>query len=244
MTMSLDVDGLRKSFNGRSVLRGVDLRVKPGEIFAVIGPSGAGKTTLLRIVDLLLPAEAGAITYDGREAPIEAAPRLALRRRLSMVDQNPRLFRGTVFYNVSYGLCVRGFEGPELRLRSIQALETIGLLDRLNARTRDLSAGEAQRVAFARAVVFHPDLVLLDEFTANLDPANVTILENAVREFNRATGTTVILVTHDMFQAKRLGRRIALLFDGHIVEDAPVDQFFENPRDPRTRAFVRGEIAY
>lgn len=244
MTMSLEVLELRKAFDRRDVLVDVNLRVEPGEILAVIGPNGAGKTTLLRILEFLLRPDRGTVRYDGREAPVDPGARLALRRRISMVAQNPRLFRGSVFYSVSYGLCVRGVEGPELQIRTFQALEAAGLLDRIHARTSSLSAGEVQRVAFARAVVFHPDLLLLDEFGANLDPVNARILEAAVREFNRSTGTTVILVTHDMFQAKRVARRVALLLDGHILESGPVEEFFENPRDPRTRAFLRGDIAY
>jgi len=244
MTMSLEIEGVEKAFGPRAVLRGVEARVRPGEIYAVVGPSGAGKTTLLRIVDFLLPPEAGRVRYDGRAPPSGPIDRLALRRRIGMVAQNPLLFRGSVFYNVSYGLCVRGVEGSELLVRTLKALEGVGIPGLVNARASGLSAGEAQRVAFARAIVTHPDLLLLDEFTANLDPANVNALEAAVREYNRATGGTVILVTHNMFQAKRLAHRVALLLEGRIVEEGPVQEFFENPKDPRTRAFVNGEFAF
>jgi len=244
MTMSLAAAGLVKSFGSREVLGGIDLRVAPGEIFAIVGPSGAGKTTLLRCVDFLVRPEAGTILYDGAGAPDDPEARIALRRRIGMVAQNPFLFRGTAAYNVSFGLCIRDVEGEELARRTKEALEGVGMWGLAEARASVLSAGEAQRVAFARAVVVRPDLLLLDEFTANLDPANVNILEGAVRETNRATGATVVLVTHNMFQAKRLAGRVALLLDGRIVEVGPVDEFFENPQDPRTRAFVRGEFAY
>lgn len=244
MTMSLEIEGVEKAFGPRAVLRGVEARIRPGEVYAVVGPSGAGKTTLLRIVDFLLPPEAGRVRYDGRAPPSGPIDRLALRRRIGMVAQNPLLFRGSVFYNVSYGLCVRGVEGSELLVRTLKALEGVGIPGLVNARASGLSAGEAQRVAFARAIVTRPDLLLLDEFTANLDPANVNALEAAVREYNRATGGTVILVTHNMFQAKRLAHRVALLLEGRIVEEGPVQEFFENPKDPRTRAFVNGEFAF
>ena len=112
------------------------------------------------------------------------------------------------------------------------------------ARSSKLSAGETQRVAFARAVVYRPELLLLDEFTANLDPRNVGLLEAAVREFRRSTGASVVLVTHNLFQAKRLATRVALLLDGNLVEDRPVREFFETPNDPRTQAFVDGDFAY
>src|SRR3970282_554009 len=118
-------------------------------------------------------------------SPSRSRP-FASRSAATMGPQHPRLFRGSVFYSVSYGLCVRGVESPELPIRTLQALEAVRLVDRLHARTSDLSAGEAQRVAFARAVVFRPDLLLLDEFAANLDPANARILEAAVLEDNRS----------------------------------------------------------
>jgi tungstate transport system ATP-binding protein len=242
--MSLGISGLVKAFGARSVLGGIDLRVEPREIFAVVGPSGAGKTTLLRCLDFLVRPESGTILYDDAAAPTGAAALLALRRRIGMVAQNPFLFRGTATYNVSFGLCIRDVEGGELEQRTAEALQSVRLSDLAGARASLLSAGEAQRVAFARAVVVRPDLLLLDEFTANLDPANVNILEGAVREYNRETGATIVLVTHNMFQAKRLAHRVALLLDGRIVEVGPVKEFFENPQDPRTLAFVRGEFAF
>ncbi len=244
MTMSLEIDSIHKSFGPKAVLRGVDARIRPGEIYSVVGPSGAGKTTLLRTVDFLLRPEGGRVRYDGQDPPSDEATRLDLRRRIAMVAQNPLLFRGSVFYNVSYGLCARGIEGSELLVRTLKALDAVGIPDLVNAKASALSAGEAQRVAFARAIVTHPDLLLLDEFTANLDPANVNVLEAAVRDFNRATGGTVVLVTHNMFQAKRLAHRVALLLDGRIVEEGPVEEFFGRPKDPRTRAFVNGEFAF
>ena len=244
MTMALTLEGLRKTFGDRAVLRGVDLHVEPGAVFALLGPSGVGKTTLLRCVDFLLPADAGTVLFGGRRAPPDAPGQLGLRRRIGMVAQNPYLFRGTVAYNVSFGLCVRGVEGEELERRTAEAMRLVGLEDRGGAPAGKLSAGEAQRVAFARAIVVRPELLLLDEFTANLDPANVRILETAVREFQRTTGATVLLVTHNLFQARRLAARAVLLLDGVIVETGEAKAFFEDPKDARTRAFVQGDFAY
>ena len=229
MTLPVEVDGVVKSFGDRTVLRDVGFAVEPGETFAIIGPSGAGKTTLLRCMNFLLRPDAGHVRYDGRDAPAGPADLLALRRRIGMVTQYPLLFRGSASYNVSYGLCVRGVEDPALTERTLAALNAVGLRDRADARASTLSAGEAQRVAFARAIVARPEALLLDECTANLDPVNVNILESAIREYRRATGATVLLVTHNMFQAKRLATRVALLLDGTIVETGAAADFFDTP---------------
>lgn len=244
MTMSLDADGLRKEFDGRAVLQGVDLAVPAGELFALVGPSGVGKTTLLRSIAFLLRPDGGVVRYDRLEAPGEPAAQLALRRRIGMVAQNPLLFRGSVRYNVSYGLCVRGMEDPQLSERTREALAAVGLADRAEEEASRLSAGEAQRVAFARAIVVRPDLLLLDEFTANLDPANVAELERAIVAYHKSTGATILVVTHNLFQARRVALRAALLLAGRIVEVADVKTFFDNPKDERTRAFVNGEMPY
>ena len=124
------------------------------------------------------------------------------------------------------------------------ALEQVGLSDLAKEKARLLSGGEAQRVALARAMVIEPEVLLLDEPTANLDPYNVGLIEDIVADLNRKRSTTIVLVTHNVFQAKRLAHRVALLLEGKVVEVAPVQEFFEAPRDPRTAAFVRGEMVY
>jgi tungstate transport system ATP-binding protein len=124
------------------------------------------------------------------------------------------------------------------------ALDQVGLTTMARQPARTLSGGEAQRVALARAMVLGPDVLLLDEPTANLDPYNVGLIEDITRTLNRERGTTLVLVTHNVFQAKRLAHRVALLLEGQIVEITGVDTFFESSRDPRTAAFVRGEMVY
>jgi tungstate transport system ATP-binding protein len=231
-----------KEYDGRRVL-GVDrLDICRGEIFALVGPSGAGKSTLLRLLNFLEPPTTGCVQFlDAKFNPSRPMP-LKLSRRVTTVFQRPLLLNRSVSANVSYGLRLRGQRNSAHRVET--ALDQVGLNAMARQPARTLSGGEAQRVALARAMVLQPDVLLLDEPTANLDPYNVGLIEDITRTLNRERGTTLILVTHNVFQAKRLAHRVALLLEGQIVEITGVDTFFESPRDPRTAAFVRGEMVY
>ncbi len=230
---------LTKTYAGRTVLALQSLEIAGGEILALVGPSGAGKSTLLRLLNFLEAPTSGAIFYAGQRVPFPAP--LAVRRQVTTVFQHPVLLRGDVISNVAYGLRLRG-ERDERRVRAI--LERVGLADLAHTPARKLSGGEMQRIALARALVVAPRVLLLDEPTANLDPYNVALIEDLVREQNRARGVTMVLVTHNVFQAKRLAHRVGLLLGGKLVELAPNPAFFDAPRDPRTTAFVRGEMIY
>lgn len=240
---------LTKSFGGRIVLDDVSLGVRPGEVHAVLGPSGAGKTTLLRILNILESPDSGRVTLDGE--PIELPTRSArltevqhrARLKMALVPQKPIAFRRTVFENAAFGLRVRGFEEGEIKRRVEGELERLGIAAYAQAGARRLSGGETQRLAFARAAVLDIEFLLLDEFTANLDPRNVKVLEEAARGF-AARGGGVLLVTHDLFQTRRMADRVSLLVDGQVIESAPKKTFFEAPQDPRARAFVAGELAF
>ena len=142
--------------------------------------------------------------------------------------------------NVAYGLRIRGQNHVRSAVQSM--LERVGLTDLAHVPAHSLSGGEAQRVALARALVINPDVLLLDEPTANLDPLNVKIIETIIRDVNQQRGTTIVLVTHNVFQARRLAHRVAFLLNGELVEVGPTEQVFEAPADPRTAAFVRGEM--
>jgi tungstate transport system ATP-binding protein len=161
---------------------------------------------------------------------------------VTTVFQQPHLLNRTVAANVGYGLRLRN--NPNSHARVDAALEQVGLQHIANQRARTLSGGEAQRAALARALVIEPDVLLLDEPTANLDPYNVGLIEKIIVQSNRERKTTVVLVTHNIFQAKRLAQRVALLLDGRIVEIGDVHPFFESPGDPRTAAFIGGEMVY
>jgi tungstate transport system ATP-binding protein len=209
---------------------------------ALVGPSGAGKSTLLRLLNFLESPTHGTIRFlDTGHGPNSSVP-LDLRRKVTTVFQRPLLLNRSVSANVAYGLGVRGERNTDSRVES--ALDQVGLAHLRRQRARTLSGGEAQRVALARAIVLEPKVLLLDEPTANLDPYNVGVIEENVTELNQKRGTTMVLVTHNVFQARRLAHRVVLLLEGRIIEIADVITFFESPRDSRTAAFVRGEMVY
>ena len=255
----LKVKSLRFAYEqGKEVLRGIDLEVKRGEVFVVMGPSGAGKTTLLRLLNLLERPTSGKIEFEFRDGiPGSGSSELHLRRKMALVFQEPALFDTTVWGNVAYGLWVRMglaerakecwtrlFNGRgKLDRRVREALEAVGLVGLARRPARSLSAGEQRRVALARALVLKPELLLLDEPTANLDPRNTMLIESLIKETGRS-GTTIVLATHEMEQARRLGGRAALLLDGQIIEEGSVGKIFTAPEDQRTWAFIRGELVY
>jgi tungstate transport system ATP-binding protein len=234
------LSGLTKAYGERLVLDIHALEIGRGEIFALVGPSGSGKSTLLRLLNFLEAPTSGSLGFHGevfgagREAPLEQ------RRRVTTVFQRPVLLEGTVWDNVTYGLRLRGQRNARQQVGEV--LEEVGLAHLARQRARTLSGGEAQRVALARAIVVRPAVLLLDEPTANLDPYNVSLIEGIVRRINEQQQTTLVLVTHNVFQAKRLASRVAFLLYGKIVEVADTGQFFTSPADPRTSAFVRGEM--
>lgn len=230
-----------KSYAGRTVLDVDALDIHAGEILAIVGPSGAGKSTLLRLLNFLEFPDAGGLTYRDCTVQPNAVP-LPLRREVTTVFQRPALLSANVWRNVTYGLRLRGERDGKVAMDGV--MERLGLTALARAQARTLSGGEAQRVALARAMVLDPTVLLLDEPTANLDPYNVGLIETVVAELNRERDCTVVLVTHNVFQAHRLAGRVALLLGGHIVEIADTHTFFESPRDPRTAAFVNGEMVY
>ena len=236
------LEKVAKRYGERQVLNIESLEIFQGEILGVVGPSGAGKSTLLRLLNFLEPPTSGLIRFrqerfePGREMP------LAARRKVTTVFQRPMLLDRNVFDNVDYGLRLRGDRDGKQRIQ--QSLEQVGLAEFARQRARTLSGGEAQRVALARAMVLEPQVLLLDEPTANLDPYNVGLIEDIVKDLNHCQGVTLVLVTHNVFQARRLADRVVFILDGQVVEVGQVDQFFEDPNDARTKAFVNGEMVY
>ena len=239
MSEIYELENLRRAYSGRAVLDIPAMQVHEGELLAIVGPSGAGKSTLLRLLNFLEAPTSGIIRFDGQ--PANASVSLATRRQVTTVFQRPVLQRGNVRSNVAYGLRLRGLPADG---RVDAVLEEVGLAGLARQAAQTLSGGEMQRVALARALVLEPRVLLLDEPTANLDPYNVSLIESLIRAHNAAQGTTVVMVTHNVFQAKRLAQRVGLLLNGSLVELAATAAFFDAPSDPRTGAFARGEMVY
>ncbi len=231
-----------KEYEGRAVLRVDRLSIRESEIVGLVGPSGAGKSTLLRLLNFLESATAGRIVFDGVDYDKGRAVPLDVVRQITTVFQRPILLNTSVAANVAFGLNVRGRRDADDEIHA--ALEQVGLADKARQLARTLSGGEAQRVALARAMVLRPRVLLLDEPTANLDPYNVGLIEDIVIKLNETTKATLVVVTHNVFQARRLAHRVGLLLDGQLVEVSNVNTFFEAPKDPRTAAFVEGRMVY
>ena len=233
--------GVTRRYDGRAVLEVDRLEIAAGEVLALLGPTGAGKSTLLRLLAGLEPPSAGRLLALGHRSEAPELP-LDVRRRLALVFQRPLLLAGTVRANVEYGLRLRGQGRRDPRVQRV--LERLGLAALAGRAARTLSGGEVQLVALGQALVLEPEVLLLDEPTAHLDPARVVLAEEAVRDLHRRRGTTIVWATHNLFQARRLAQRVGFLLDGHLVETAAPEQFFTAPHDPRTAAFVRGEMVY
>ena len=232
---------VRKVNGPNFVLEVGDLNILRGETVCLLGPTGAGKSTLLRVLAGLGPTQGGDVLFEDRPLVVKGMP-LPLRRRISMVHQRPLLLGGSVASNVEFGLRVRRADQRTPKVAAV--LDRLGLGGLASRSARTLSGGQVQLVALARALVIDPDVLLLDEPTAHLDPAHVQLAEEAVDRAQRETGMTVVWATHNLFQARRVAVRVGFLWDGRLVEVAPTDVFFESPTDPRTSDFVQGRMVY
>jgi tungstate transport system ATP-binding protein len=232
------IEAVTKKFGDTEILKTINLNILKGEIFTLIGPSGSGKTTLIRLIDLLDIPTQGKIIFDGADTTSNEHVRLSIRRRMSMVFQKPAVLNTTVAGNVAFGLKFRGVEKSQIDERVHQALDIVGLLHLINRRAVTLSGGEMQRVASARALVTRPDVLLLDEPTANLDPVNSELIENLILRIHRQFQTTIILSTHDMIQGQRLADRIGVIMDGRIVQVGTTKDIFYQPAGKDIARFV------
>ncbi len=226
--MIIRTENLCKKFADKQALEDVNIEIRDGEILAILGTSGAGKTTLLRILNLLERPTSGKLYFNGRD--MDSYPDLTpLRRKMAMVIQGAPVFNMSVYDNIAWGLRVRGEDERLVGQKVTEVLSLVGLegYEKRNART--LSGGEAQRVAFAMAAVFRPEVLLLDEPTANLDPITEGAIEDIISRINRM-GITVVIATHKQSEAITLANRIAVIKDGRIVQLGTPGEIFYKPR--------------
>ncbi len=213
------------------VLQPLSLVVEAGPSTIILGANGAGKSVLMRLMHGLLPPSSGTVSWNGADA----------RRKQAMVFQRPVMLRRSALANVRYALEVAGVADAD-RLAAA-ALDEVGLRQVAHRPARILSGGEQQRLALARAWALHPEVLFLDEPTASLDPTATREIEAVIRAFD-AAGTKVILATHNLGQARRLGDEVIYLHQGRVIERASVERFFSQPAAPEAAAFIKGELPW
>ena len=245
----LSVRNIQKSFGPTEVLKGIDLTVEQGDVVAILGPSGSGKTTLLRCMNFLETADGGELIFDGETyafGHVHKRDISKIRQKTAFVFQNYNLFLNkTALQNVTEGLIV-GRKMPKAQAMEIgkKALAKVGLADRVDFYPDQLSGGQQQRVAIARAVATDPEIIYFDEPTSALDPELTGEVLSVMRDLARE-GMTMLVVTHEMGFARTVSNKVILMEDGKIIEQGSSEDFFEHPKEERTRAFLRltqGEI--
>lgn len=233
--LPLTAESVTYATGGRTLVAGLTLAVEAGSRTVIMGPNGAGKSVTLRLLHGLLRPTAGRVRWAGR------ALDTAVRAAQAMVFQRPVLLRRSALANVEYGLAARGVGRRARRQRAEAMLAVANLTAVARSPARVLSAGEQQRLAMARALALAPQLLFVDEPTASLDPASTLAIERLVLEAN-AAGTTIVMVTHDAGQARRIADRVVFLHHGRVGEDAPAARFFDAPETAEARAFLAGRL--
>ena len=236
----LRTESLRKTYDGKVVLRDIDLVVEPHDVICLIGSSGSGKSTLLRCLDLLEDIDDGSIFFEGRDISDPRVDRRAVRRRMGVVFQAYNLFPHlTVLDNLTLApRRVHGVDRVTAESRARDLLTRFGLAEKADQHPDRLSGGQQQRVAMARAMATDPALLLLDEVTAALDPELTGEVLEIIGQL-AADGTTMVLATHEMAFARDVATKVCFLHDGAVLEQGAPAEIFENPREERTRQFLR-----
>jgi tungstate transport system ATP-binding protein len=234
----IETIALYQAANEREILKNINLKVDKGEFLAIIGPTGAGKTTLLRLLNTLELPSSGKVLIDGVNTGESSRSRLELRRKMAFVLQKPVVFNMSVFNNIAIGLKWGGLNKTEITEKTSNILELMGLTDYANRNARTLSGGETQRVAIARAVITEPEILLLDEPSANLDPVSSKKIEEFILGMVRQHDITTIMATHDMSQGQRMADRVAVMLDGEILQTGDWHQVFSTPGSSDIAYFV------
>jgi len=239
----LEIKNLRKSFDGLEVLKGVSLSVEKGDVISILGPSGGGKTTFLRCVNFLEKADSGEMVFDGRHVDlghVTSREMREIRMKTGFVFQNYNLFLNkTALQNVTEGLVIaRKMDKAKAESLAMNALDKVGLADRASYYPVQLSGGQQQRVAIARALVTEPEIIYFDEPTSALDPELTGEVLSVMRDL-ASEGQTLLVVTHEIGFARNVSSRVCFIEGGVMVESGTVEQFFNAPKEARTKAFIQ-----
>ena len=233
------VEGLQKSFGKVDVLKGINAEIKKGDVMVVIGPSGSGKSTFLRCLNRLEEPTGGHIYFDGADITDRKSNINIHRQKMGMVFQQFNLFpHMTILRNMTVGpMKLLGKTKAEAEEKAMALLERVGLADRADAYPSQLSGGQKQRIAIVRALCMDPEVLLFDEPTSALDPEMVGEVLEVMRELAKE-GMTMVVVTHEMGFAREVGTDVVFIDEGIIIEQAPPEEFFGNPKNPRLRDFL------
>lgn len=242
MEYMVELNNIHKSFGKNEILKGIDMKVKKGEIVVILGPSGSGKTTLLRCINFLEKADSGSVAVGDFHVDCKQGSKKDIRKlrtKTAMVFQLYNLFRNkTMLENVMEGLVVvKKVPKGEARERSIKMLQDVGLGDRLNNYPSQVSGGQQQRAGIARALILNPEVILFDEPTSALDPELVGEVLNTIKEVAK-TGITMVIVTHEIAFAREVATHVVFMEGGVIVEEGLPSKIFNNPRELRTKQFL------
>lgn len=236
---AIEVKNLSKSFGNLNILNGISTVISPGEVVATIGPSGSGKSTFLRCLNRLEVPTSGEIYINGVEITAQNYNIVKMRPGIGMVFQHFNLFpHMTALHNVMYALVkVKKLSAAAARQEGINQLHQVGLADKINVYPAKLSGGQKQRVAIARSLAMQPDIMLFDEPTSSLDPEMVREVLDVIKSLTK-TGTTMVIVTHEMGFAREAADRILFLDQGQVIEDSPPKEFFLRPQHDRAQKFL------
>lgn len=238
----LEIKNIRKAFDGQEILKGVDIKVNKGDVVTILGPSGSGKTTLLRCINFLEKADEGTMMFDQELLKLDSVNKkdmAKIRRKTAFVFQNYNLFRNkTALQNVTEGLIIaRKMPKSQAVETGKKALDKVGLSDRYDYYPSQLSGGQQQRVGIARAIATEPELILFDEPTSALDPELIGEVLEVMKKL-ASEGMTMLVVTHEMNFARNVSTKVIFMDRGVVVEENTPKEFFDSPREERTKQFL------